>query len=102
MTKGKEHPAAKYIREDYEPKFDRLSTTRRVLAHVTDDVDPVHGARNTLEALQSALVEDPNTHLSDPGEVEPELEQLLEAGLLKKLEDGKLKVTHDGMVELVN
>jgi hypothetical protein len=93
----------------YEPKFPRLSTTRRVLGHVTDEVDQsALGPRNTLTALAYALWRDDNTpeiggELSDATVATKEhLDQLVGAGLVEDRGDGSYGVTDAGWVELHN
>lgn len=94
--------------EGYEPHFDRLSTTRRVLGHVTDEVDvDALGPRNTLSALAYGLATDANTAISgDPDEVASEVQEhldaLTEAGLLNVRKNGSYEVTAAGLTELRN
>lgn len=92
----------------YEPHFDRLGVTRRVLGHVTDEVDvDAVGPRNTLEALSYGLATDANTPLHGTStevapEVQEHLDSLVEAGLLKVRKDGSYEVTAAGLTELRN
>lgn len=94
--------------EGYDPHFDRLSVTRRVLGHVTDEVDiDAFGPRNTLEALSYALASDLNTPLhGTPTEVAPEvqrhLDKLADAGLIKQRADDSYALTGAGLTELRN
>lgn len=112
---------ARYVREDYEPHFDRSGTTRRVLGHITDEDHVGRGPRNTTERLAVELAEDPNTRIFpastagdatdehegieayDPATVVQEhLDELLAAGLIAARDDGAYEVTEAGRVELVN
>src|SRR5215472_6506246 len=69
--------------EDYEPHFDRLSTERRVLGHITDD-EHVRGPRNTIDQLDVELTEDPHTRYDgDKGKLADMLEMLVDAGLVE-------------------
>lgn len=100
-------------------KFDRLSVERRVLGHVTDEVDTTAlGPRNTLAALTYALVRDRNTTHAAGGNPRFEvdgmsvaesaqavldyLDDLKDAGLLVQRDDGSYEVTEDGLTELRN
>lgn len=88
--------------EDYEPKFDRLSTERRVLGHVTDDDHVGRGPRNTVDRLALELQEDPNTRYGGNVEqLQGYLDDLEEAGLIEQ-SDGVYTVTGDGQTELAN
>jgi hypothetical protein len=115
------HPQAEFIEDDYEPCFDRASTTRRVLGHVTDEDHVNRGPRNTVERLAKELSEDPYTprireahggytdadgktvEAYDPAsDVTEHVEKLVSAGLLERRDDDTLAVTRAGHVELVN
>jgi hypothetical protein len=100
-------------------KLDRLSVERRVLGHITDEVDRTHlGPRNTLAALTYALVTDENTvhppaglprlEAADEGleaaltAVQAILEHLAELALVKVRADGSWVLTKLGHLELAN
>lgn len=97
--------------------FPRLSLERRVLGHVTDEVDETEfGPRNTLAALTRALMTDRNTTnpaTPEHGRLDVErpvvdvaqsvldvLAALQAAGLVSQREDGSYAVTDAGRVEL--
>jgi hypothetical protein len=89
--------------DDYEPKFARVGTTRRVLGHITDDDHMGRGARNTLARLVQELAEDPNTtYAGDVGDMREYLEALEEAELISRREDGTFVVTDAGRYELTH
>lgn len=91
------------LHDDYAPKFDRLSTERRVLGFVTTEVDiDALGPRNTFHALQVGLTADDNTAYTGHDEqLQSYLGSLIEAGLLSEA-DGVYTVTDAGWTELVN
>lgn len=97
---------AQYVREDYEPHFDRSGTARRVLGHITDEDHVGRGPRNTLDRLHQELAEDPHTRIEGDAagaqRVDELLGELIAAGLVQPRDDGTLEVTEDGRVELVN
>lgn len=99
--------------------FPRLSTERRLLGHITDEVDiTAFGPRNTLSALTYALMTDRNT--TNPPESLPRLNvdgvtvvavaqtvldmlgALVEAGLVEDRGDGSYAVTGAGADELAH
>ena len=98
--------------------FDRLSVERRVLGHITDEVDAdALGPRNTLAALTYALMRDPNTtrpvgrpKLDIDGAtleqvatlVDEHLQRLVAAGLAAQREDGSFELTEAGHTELAS
>lgn len=86
--------------EEYEPKFDRLSTTRRVLGHISDEDHVGMGPRNTPKRLAYELAGDPYTDFSEDDDVQEHLDELEEAGLVQKREDDTYAVTEDGTYEL--
>lgn len=96
--------------EDYQPRFDRLGTARRVLGHVTDEVDvDALGPRNTLAAISHGLLTDANTReISNmspelaAAETQGHLDKLVEAGLLVRRGDESYELTDDGLIELRN
>jgi hypothetical protein len=89
--------------EDYKPKFDRLSTERRVLGHITDEGHVGRGPRNTAERLAVELHEDPYTEYGgDQQEMQDYLDSLEQAGLILGRGDGTYEVTDDGRTELTN
>jgi hypothetical protein len=90
------------IEEEYEPKFDRLSTTRRVLGHVTDEDHVGMGPRNTPERLAYELAGDPYTNFDQGDDVQEHLDDLEAAGLVQKREDGTYAVTEAGTYELMH
>jgi len=100
-------------------KFDRLSVERRVLGHVTDEVNiTALGPRNTLAAITYDLMTDRNT--THPPSTHPRLEvdgvsteeiaaavlahltALQDAGLLEARADGTYAVTEAGHLELAS
>lgn len=106
--------------EGYEAKFDRVGTHRRVMAHVSDEVDitksdqnaarflvPLEalGARNTVEAIAFATARDENTpgipqdYKAAVDQVENYLNDLEGAGLIEKRADGTYVLTADGRIE---
>lgn len=88
--------------ENYEPHFPRLSVTRRVLGHITPEVDRDDlGPRNTLHALTVGLISDPHTEIDYPEQVGPYLNALVVAGLVSE-HDGVYTVTEAGRRELTN
>jgi hypothetical protein len=88
--------------ENYEPRFPRLSVTRRVLGHITPEVDHDDlGPRNTLNALTVGLISDPHTEISYPEQVQPYLDDLVESGLVSE-HAGTYQVTEAGWRELTN
>ena len=88
--------------ENYEPHFPRLSITRRVLGHITPEVDRDDlGPRNTIPALTAALIADDHTEISYPEHVRPHLEALIKAGLVTE-HAGTYQVTDAGWRELMN
>jgi ribosomal protein S19E (S16A) len=89
--------------EEYEPKFDRIGTERRVLGHVTDEDHVGRGPRNTAERLSRELAEDPYTDYHGSFEMMQHYLDVLEgAGLLEKREDGTYAVTESGRYELTH
>jgi hypothetical protein len=88
--------------ENYEPRFPRLSVARRVLGHITPEVDHDDlGPRNTLNALTVGLISDPHTEISYPEQVQPYLDDLVESGLVSE-HAGTYQVTEAGWRELTN
>lgn len=88
---------------DYEPHFERTSTERRVLGHITDEDHVGRGPRNTAERLELELSEDPNTQYGGNSEqLQGYLDSLEQAGLIEKHDDGTLSVTEAGVTELSN
>lgn len=88
---------------DYEPKFERVGTTRRVLGHITDDDHIGRGPRNTLDRLVQELAEDPHTiYAGDVHQMRIYIRDLLDAGLVAEREDGTLHVTDAGRYELTH
>lgn len=101
-----------------EVKFPRLSFARRVLGHVTDEVDETaYGPRNTLAALTRGLTMDRHTtnpsnpdaerfditHSTLEQQIQGVLDQLIalgEAGLVSQHADGSYHVTEAGHTEL--
>lgn len=98
-------------------KFDRLSVERRVLGHVTDEVDQTPlGPRNTLAAITYALMTDRNTTRPQGGQPRLETEgqttaqiaqavldhlsRLVDAGLVEVNDDGEYALTDAGHLEL--
>lgn len=101
-------PAVEPVRVDplrslhYEPKFPRTSVTRRVLGHITPEVDrSEYGPRNTLRALTFALIADDHTEISYPEQVPPYLEDLVRSGLVVETQ-GTYSITDAGWRELAN
>src|ERR1700744_6008356 len=93
-----------YVIDDYEPRFDRVGTTRRALGFVSDE-DHVGGPRNTVERIHSNMAEAPNSpRINDDSldAVKGHVDRLLGANLLETREDGTLAVTEDGWRELMN
>lgn len=87
---------------NYEPVFPRLSVTRRVLGHITPEIDKQElGPRNTLRALTAGLIADPHTEISYPEQVPPYLDDLVRTGLASEA-DGVYAVTEAGWRELMN
>lgn len=88
----------------YEPNFDPLGTTRRVLGHITDEDHVGRGPRNTVERLTQELAEDPFTavEFNEVGAVQSHLDALEQAGLVAKRDDGSYEVTEAGQTELTN
>lgn len=102
-----------------EVVFDRLSIERRVLGHITDEVDfsPL-GPRNTLAALTQALMTDRHTTNPPPGQprldvdgltvaevaqaILEHLDRLVDAGLVEQLADESYVLTEDGVRELAS
>lgn len=101
-----DHPLQDLVVDGYEPRFDRLSTTRRVLAHVTDEDHVDRGPRNTVKRLAEELAEDPHTPKitgdSAVDDVQTHVDRLVDAGLLERRDDETLALTREGRVELVN
>lgn len=88
---------------DYDPKFDRMGVTRRVLGHITDEDHVGRGPRNEAARLAVELSEDPNTPGAfDVEAIQEHLDKLEEAGLVKQRATGAYSVTRAGTVELVN
>jgi hypothetical protein len=89
--------------EDYEPHFERTGIERRVLAHITDDDHVGRGPRNTAERLSQELDEDPfSPFVADEDDVQVQLDELEEAGLIEARGDGTYGVTEPGRIELAN
>ena len=89
--------------EEYEPKFDRLGTHRRVLGHITDEDHVGRGARNTAERLALELSEDPFTEFDgNDSDVQEYLDDLEASGLVSKKKNGTYSVTKAGVTELTN
>ena len=89
--------------EDYEPSFDRTSTERRVLGHITDDDHVGRGPRNTIDRLRLELEEDPHTRYGGNVEqLQGYLDALEQEGLVEHREDGTYVVTDAGRTELGN
>jgi hypothetical protein len=94
-----EHPLRSV---NYEPVFPRTSVHRRVLGHITPEVDRDDlGPRNTLEALTYALIHDDHTEIGYPEHVPAYLDALVNAGLATE-QDGVYAVTEAGWRELMN
>ena len=89
-----DHPMFPWLRDEYDPHFDRQSFQRLVLAHITDENHLGRGPRNTTEMIATDLGE-------DPGDVFDALGELADAGLVTH-KDGVYTVTNAGTVELVN
>ena len=98
-------------REDYEHKFEPLSVTHRVLAHITDLVDGPSGSRprNTVDAMAFSLIAEPAAPgISGPtlelaeAQVQTEVDKLTDAGFVIQRDDGTLALTDDGKIELSN
>lgn len=111
---------------DYEPHFDRLGGARRLLGHITDEVDDHRvGPRNTIPALALDLATEPSsTQFPHPSttalrlngvnvelpegtrtteqQVEELLERLIAAGLVERRDGGTYAVTDAGWIELRN
>ena len=88
--------------QNYEPVFPRTSVTRRVLAHITPEVDRTDlGPRNTLPALTAGLISDDHTEIAHPEQVQPYLDALVAAGLVSE-HAGTYQVTDAGWRELMN
>jgi hypothetical protein len=102
-----------------ESKFPRLSLERRVLGHVSDEVDETEfGPRNTLAALTRALMTDRNTinvptsdhgSLDVSGTVAETAQRVLDvltalegAGLVVQRGDDSYALTDDGVKELTD
>lgn len=103
---------------DYPPvKVDRLSIERRVLGHITDEVEhSAIGSRNTLAALTYSISRDLNTtnpkdptlpRLSTEGglggiaqRIAEHIETLVGHGLVEKRDDGSYALTDAGHKEL--
>lgn len=101
-----------------ESKFPRLSVQRRVLAHISDEVDETEfGPRNTLASLTRALMTDRNTinpPTSDHGKLDvngktvveiaqqvlDHLEELIAAGLVEQHDDETYRLTDAGHAEI--
>lgn len=100
-------------------KLDRLSVERRVLGHITDEVEfAALGSRNTLAALTYSLVRDRNTTNAPPpnpslsidgkstadvaGEILAILGVLEGHGLIARREDGSYELTEAGRTELAS
>lgn len=90
--------------DNYEPKFDRTGTTRRVLGHITDMEHAGRGPRNTTARLAQELAEDPYTmiNFNQEDQVQSHLNNLVEAGLVEHRDDDTYAVTDAGQVELAN
>jgi hypothetical protein len=89
--------------DDYELKFEREGTTRRVLGHVTDEDHIGRGPRNTHARLVQELAEDPHTiYTGDEDEMREYILALVKAGLLDQHDDGTLHVTDQGRNELAH
>lgn len=89
----------------YEPHFDRMGLTRRVLGFVTDEDHLGLGPRNTHDLIARDMAGDvnsPQVTWDDSSRVQPALDKLVEAGLLEQREDGSYAVTEAGRVELRN
>lgn len=88
---------------NYQPVFDRLGTTRRVLGHITDDDHIGRGPRNTLERLVQELAEDPHTiYHGDQWDMVDMLIALMDAGLVDQRPDETYVVTDAGRYELTH
>jgi hypothetical protein len=88
---------------NYEPVFPRLSVTRRVLGHITPEVDRDDlGPRNTLHALTVGLISDPHTEIHYQEQVAPYLNDLVASGLVSLDGAGTYAVTEAGLRELMN
>jgi hypothetical protein len=71
----------RYVDPGYAPVLDRLSTERRVLAHVTAEVDQTYlGPQNTVRAITFALLRDPHTSIDAMEQIQPNLHLLVEQG----------------------
>lgn len=88
--------------EEYEPKFDKLGTHRRVLGHITDLDHVGRGPRNTADRLTQELAEDPYTKFEEGDNVQEYLDDLEASGLVQKNEDGTYGVTDAGTYELTH
>jgi hypothetical protein len=85
---------------EYEPKFDRLGTHRRVLGHITDLDHVGRGPRNTPDRLNQELAEDPHTNFNQGDDVMEYLDDLEAQGLVSKSGEGTYAVTDAGTYEL--
>jgi hypothetical protein len=84
----------------YEPQFDPLGTTRRVLAFVTDE-EHLGRPRNTVAVITEDMASDPFSAVEydEDDAVQKHLDQLQEAGLVEQRDDGTWAKTEAGLVE---
>lgn len=88
--------------ENYEPVFPRTSTARRVLGHITDEVDRSElGPRNTAHAIAAGVIRDPHTDIHHEEQLQPFLDALVDTGLASEHE-GVYTITEAGWRELMN
>jgi hypothetical protein len=87
---------------NYEPVFPRTSVTRRVLGHITDEVDKTElGPRNSLKAITAGVIADPHTEIHHAEQVQPYLDAIVDSGLAT-FHAGVYTVTEAGWRELMN
>jgi hypothetical protein len=87
---------------NYEPVFPRTSVTRRVLGHITDEVDKTElGPRNSLAAITAGVIADPHTEIHHEEQVPPYLDAIVDSGLAT-FHAGVYTVTEAGWRELMN
>ena len=86
----------------YEPHFDRMGTTHRVLGFITDE-EHLGRARNTAAVLAEDLADDPFTAVehNEQNAVQKHLDALEDAGLVEQSE-GVYQITDAGRIELAN
>lgn len=92
----------RFVDPGYARVPDRLSTERRVLAHISDEVDQTYlGPQNTVLAITFALLRDPHTSIDATEQVQPYLDLPVEQDLLSE-DRGVYTLTDSGWRELVN